>query len=248
MDAQEVANGVHVSTSGGLVNWVLVVADDGLLALDAGLRTAWEDLVRLCARLGRDPRELRAVLLTHGHVDYTGFARRAQQALGAPVHMHPADVRVLEHPLVGSWPERSPLLYLGNASARRAADALRRGGGLCTPVPQDTVALVPGETLPLPGAPVVLATLGHTAGHCSFHLPAHGVVVAGDAIVTDDPYTGRTGPRLIARASMRSSADARASLEVLERVDADVLVAGHGPVWTGGVAEAARRARDAVQG
>jgi flavorubredoxin len=47
---------------------------------------------------------------------------------------------------------------------------------------------------------------------------------------------------------MLSSAEARASLEVLERVDADVLVAGHGPVWTGGVAEAARRARDAVQG
>ncbi len=106
--------------------------------------------MRLCARLARDPAELRGVLLTHGHVDHTGFARRAQEALGAPVHVRPADDRVL--------------------------------------------------------------------------------------------------PRLIARASMRSSADARASLEMLERVDADVLVPGHGPVWTGGVAEAACRARDAVQG
>jgi glyoxylase-like metal-dependent hydrolase (beta-lactamase superfamily II) len=118
MYSTEVADGVHVVPSEGLVNWVLVAADDGLLAVDAGLRTAWEDFALLCARLRRDPRELRAVVLTHGHVDHTGFARRAQVELAAPVHVGAADVRVLEHPLVGSVPERSPLRYLGNPSAR----------------------------------------------------------------------------------------------------------------------------------
>jgi glyoxylase-like metal-dependent hydrolase (beta-lactamase superfamily II) len=248
MHAQEVADGVHVAESGGLVNWVLVVSDEGLLAVDAGLRSAWSELEALCARLGRAPRELRAILLTHGHVDHTGFARRAQVELGTPVHVHPADVALLEHPLTASPPERFPLTYLG-AAPRRALGQMLRGGALRTAIPRDTVALAPGAALgELPGAPVALATPGHTAGHCSIHLPAHGVLVAGDALVTYDPYTGTSGPRLIARGSMRSSADARASLDVLEAVEAAVLVPGHGPVWTGGAAEAARRARDAPQG
>ncbi len=244
MDAREVADGVHVVTSEGVVNWVLVADGRGLLALDAGMRTAWADFEALCRRLGREPSELRAVLLTHGHVDHTGFARRAQQALGAPVHCHAADVRLLEHPLTGSWPERPPLLYLRHAAAREATGQLVRGGALRTPVPRETVALVPGERLnALPGAPEVLATRGHTAGHCSFLLRDHGVLVAGDALVTYDPYTGRTGPRLVARGATRSSADARASLRVLAGVDAPILVPGHGPVWTDGTAEAARLAQ-----
>lgn len=247
--SQEVAPGVHAVLSEGLVHWVLVAADDGLLAIDAGMRTAWDDVTRLCAQLGRDPRELRAVVLTHGHVDHTGFAQRAQDELGAPVHVHPADVRLLEHPLTASRPERFPLAYIGNAAARTASRQLLRGGGLRTPVPRDTVALVPGAPLAeLPGAPVALATPGHTPGHCAIHLPAHGVLVAGDALATHDPYTGRTGPRLMARGSTHSSADALASLDVLERVDAQVVVPGHGPVWRDGAAAAARAAREAPQG
>jgi glyoxylase-like metal-dependent hydrolase (beta-lactamase superfamily II) len=248
MRTREIADGVHVVTSEGLVNWVLVCTDDGLLAVDAGMRTAWEDLALLCAGLRRDPRDLRAVVLTHGHVDHTGFARRAQDELGSAVHVHPADVRLLEHPLVGSPPERLPLAYVGHAAARRALVAMRRGGALRTPVPHDTVALTPGATLTtLPGAPVVLASPGHTAGHCSVLFPAHGVLVAGDALVTHDPYTGRTGPRLIARGATRSSADARASLDALESVDAAILVPGHGPVWSGGAPAAARAARAEAQ-
>lgn len=248
MHAQEIAEGVHVVGSERLVNWVLVCGDDGMLALDAGLRTAWEDFALLCARLRRDPRDLRAVVLTHGHVDHTGFARRAQLELGAEVHVHPGDVRLLSHPFVGSPSERSPVGYLANASTRRAAKAMVRGGALRTPVPRNTVALIGGETLAtLPGAPTVLATPGHTAGHCSFLLPAHGVVVAGDALATYDPYSGRTGPRLMARCATRSSIDAQRSLDALEAVDAPLLVCGHGPVWTGGVTQAARRAREEEQ-
>jgi len=164
MRVQEVADGVHVSENGGLVNWVLVVvADDGLLALDAGLRTAWEDLVGLCARLGRDPRELRAVLLTHGHVDHTA-SRGGGRNGSAP------RCTCIRRTFACSSIRSSAR---GRNARRCSTSATPRPGGpltLCAVAvgcarrfPRNTVALVSGATLPLPGSPVVLATPGHTA-------------------------------------------------------------------------------------
>lgn len=246
VSSQEVADGVHVASSGGMVAWVLVTREDELLAVDAGLTRAWEDFALLCARLGRDPRALRSILLTHAHVDHTGFAARARAELGTRVHLHPDDERLLRHPLTSSVPERSPLLYLGHAAARENLGRMVRGGVLRTAVPAATIPLRPGALhRELPGTPELLHTPGHTMGHCSVLLRDAGVLVAGDALVTADPYTGRAGPRLMARGATRSMDHARRSLDLLERVDAPILVPGHGPVWHGGVAEAARQAREA---
>jgi glyoxylase-like metal-dependent hydrolase (beta-lactamase superfamily II) len=69
-------------------------------------------------------------------------------------------------------------------------------------------------TLPVPGAPRVVFTPGHTLGHCSLHLPDRDCVIAGDAIVTLDPYTARTGPRIVARAA---TADSERAVEEARR-------------------------------
>src|SRR5688572_20655904 len=55
--------------------------------------------------------------------------------------------------------------------------------------------------LPVPGSPHVVFAPGHTLGHCVLHLPDRDVLIAGDAIVTLDPYTAKTGPRIVARAA-----------------------------------------------
>ena len=51
-----------------------------------------------------------------------------------------------------------------------------------------------GGTLPVPGSPTVVLSPGHTLGHCALHLPDRDVLLAGDALVTLDPYTGPHGP------------------------------------------------------
>jgi glyoxylase-like metal-dependent hydrolase (beta-lactamase superfamily II) len=63
--------------------------------------------------------------------------------------------------------------------------------------------------------------------------------------VTLNPYTGETGPRIVAGAATADSGRALASLEALIATGAEMLLPGHGEPWTRGIAEAAERARAA---
>ena len=68
---------------------------------------------------------------------------------------------------------------------------------------------------------------------------------AGDAIVTRDPYTGRAGPRLVARAATADSAQNLRSLDALAQTGARWVLTGHGEPWDRGADEAVRLAREA---
>jgi glyoxylase-like metal-dependent hydrolase (beta-lactamase superfamily II) len=91
----------------------------------------------------------------------------------------------------------------------------------------------------------VIFTPGHTHGHCSLHLADRGVLIAGDAFVTYNPYTASSGPQIVSGAATADSAQALASLDALARTGAGVALTGHGPPWTDGIAEAVDRARAA---
>ena len=95
------------------------------------------------------------------------------------------------------------------------------------------------------GTPKILFTPGHTYGHVAFHLPDRDVVIAGDALVTLNPYTGGKGPQIVARAATANSQQALASLDRLAETGAGTLLPGHGPPWTRGAEEAVRLARAA---
>jgi glyoxylase-like metal-dependent hydrolase (beta-lactamase superfamily II) len=73
-------------------------------------------------------------------------------------------------------------------------------------------------------------------------LPAKETVIAGDALVTYNPYTGSSGPQLVARAATANSEQALASLNRLRDTGARLLPSGHGPVWAAGVEEAVQQA------
>jgi glyoxylase-like metal-dependent hydrolase (beta-lactamase superfamily II) len=88
-------------------------------------------------------------------------------------------------------------------------------------------------------------TPGHTDGHCAIHLPDRDLLISGDALVTHDPYTGRTGPGIVAAAATKDTDRALRSLDAIEATGAAVVAPGHGDTWTGGAAEAARQARQA---
>ena len=91
----------------------------------------------------------------------------------------------------------------------------------------------------------MVASAGHTLGHCALHLPERDVLIAGDAIVTLDPYTAKTGPRIVARAATADSARALDALDALAATGARTVLVGHGEPWRDGAEAAVERARAA---
>jgi glyoxylase-like metal-dependent hydrolase (beta-lactamase superfamily II) len=238
---EQVAEGVFLGR-GTDVNWILAVDGDDLTLIDTGYpgdRSALEASIRA---LGRRPEDVRAVLLTHAHIDHVGSAAHFAEQYGTPVftdavevgHAHhdyreqasPVDVaRNLWRPGVLPWTVR----------------IIRAGALADVPVPQAVSFPRPGA-LDLPGRPTPVATHGHTSGHTAYLLPDAGAVVTGDGLITGHPVSRTTGPQLIA--GWFDHGDSAAALTPLASLDADLVLPGHGDPWRGPVADAVARARE----
>jgi glyoxylase-like metal-dependent hydrolase (beta-lactamase superfamily II) len=240
---RDIAEGVHL-VEDGYVNWFLVEDGTSLTVVDAGTPAGWKLLGEAVGALGRKMSDIEALVLTHAHYDHVGFAEKLRRQLGLPVWLHRDDVPLSRHPaLYGS--ERPPMIYLKDAGLRRVGlDFLKRGAFFARPLKQ-TLAYEGEGPVDVPGRPTVVFTPGHTRGHCSLHFPERGLVIAGDAIVTFDPYTGASGPRLVAKGATDDTEQALRSLDKIEALDAQVVAVGHGELFTGGAAECARLAREA---
>ena len=99
------------------------------------------------------------------------------------------------------------------------------------------------EVLDVPGRPRVIATPGHTPGHCAFFFESHRVLFVGDELCTWNPLTGRLGPQVMPRVFNTSTNQCFESLAALEGIQAELVLPGRGEPWREGVAAAAQNAR-----
>src|SRR4051812_26443369 len=240
----DVTPGVH-RIEDAYTNWYLLEDGDRLTVVDAGVPTSWDSFTDALRELGRDPGAVEAVVLTHAHFDHVGFAERARRELGVPVWVHEEDVPLTRNPM-GYAHERGRSWYLVNPGAAPILLSLLRNRAFWPSPVAEVRTFGDDGTLDVPGAPKVVFSPGHTYGHCALHLADRDVLIAGDAIVMLDPYTGRRGPRVVARAATAYSDRALASLDALEATGARTVLTGHGEPWTGGIAEACRLARAAA--
>lgn len=159
-----------------LVRCHLLVKGRDAVLIDTGLWGIPHAVRRLMGQLGLGPENLRAVLLTHGHLDHTGGLAALKRWSGAPVYAHP-----LEQPHIdGVYP------YSGEARFCGWLEAAGRVVFHYQPVKIDR-PLADGDVLPLWGGLRVLHLPGHTAGHCGFFSEHHGLFFCGDLFASYAP-------------------------------------------------------------
>ena len=117
--------------------------------------------------------------------------------------------------------------------------------GAIKPVKIAEVAPLAEGELDVPGRPRVIHTPGHSPGHVVFHFAEQGALIAGDALCTWNPLTGRPRAQILPGAFSFSNSQAMTSLERIEDIEAGALLVGHGDPWAAGVGAAVARAREA---
>lgn len=234
----QIASGLYRIGS-DVVNSYLIVDQDGVTIIDAGLPRYWKLLQRELAAIGKSTADVRALVLTHGDTDHIGFAAQLYRETGIVPYIFPMDVDrarlKVKKPNSGWGPVKvGPLAGFMWYSARH--------GGLRIKPATELQPMADNDVLDVPGSPRIIHTPGHTPGSVTVHVPAVDALFLGDTMTTRNVLTGVTGPK--PAPFTLEPKQALASLARIEDVDATWVLPGHGPAWDGGVPEAVRLIRD----
>ena len=236
-----IAEGLHRLGS-ELVNFYVVWDADGLTVVDAGLPGFYGGLEACLNERGHKWEDIRALVLTHAHVDHIGFAERLRTEHGVRVLVHADDAEMAR---TGKQPrpERLPFAYFRYPAAYQIIGHIARYGGAKRLKVGEVETFADGDTLDVPGRPRVYHCPGHSPGCVALHFEGHNGLLVGDVLCTRNALTGKLGPQIPPAAFNVSSDQALASLSKLEGLQAAVVGFGHGDPWRDGVGEAVSRAR-----
>lgn len=217
--AREVVPGVY-RVPLGMVNAFLLDSDDGLVAVDAGTPGSHERILEAVAWLGRQPDDVRHILVTHLHTDHIGGLQALRKRTCAQVWMHAEDAELAAR---GVAARRFTAASRANRLIR---PLMERSPRAVTPVTVDHL-VEGGDVLPVAGGVRVVFTPGHTAGHVAYLAPAGGgVLFAGDAA----SHMTRLGLSIF----YEDEAEGRRSLAKLAELDFEVACFAHGRPMVGG--------------
>lgn len=159
----------------------------------------------IVAALARHNLTVKAIVITHAHIDHIGGAARLKRATGAPVYMNANDQALYDH-----LDEQAAWLGM-DTPARTDIDTPARDG----------------DTLTLGASPFhIFHTPGHTQGSISIWIPSEHTLVAGDTLFRDS--IGRTdlpgGDTRMIFSSIKE--------KLLTLPEETVVIPGHGPRTT----------------
>lgn len=234
-----IADSVHFAYT-DLVNWTVVTDQNGVMLIDTGFPGSRDDVLASLRQLGFGVDDLRAILLTHAHIDHFGSAIWFAKTHGTPVYCHAAEVGHCKREYLEQVSPMDLATRIWRPQWLNWSVAISRKGALMRDGIPTTQALTEDVAASLPGKPMAIPTPGHTGGHCSYVVD--GVLISGDALVTGHPLLAGNRPQLLPEVFNHDQDGCVRSLAALGMLDADVLLPGHGPVWRGSVREAVEQA------
>ena len=170
MAATQIVHGLYVIPVGP-VNTFLLESSEGCTLIDTGFPGSADKILQGIGALGKQPKDIRHIVLTHAHPDHIGSFAAIKKATGADAYMHPVDA-----PIAASGSGFRPM---------KAAPGLRTGilfRLFVRPVPSVEAASIEhrvegGEQLPIASGLTAIHVPGHCAGQLAFLWPQHGGVL-----------------------------------------------------------------------
>jgi hydroxyacylglutathione hydrolase len=204
----------------GMVNTYIVKQEEAVL-IDTGIPGSEDAILSALEKAGIDKRDLRLIVLTHGHGDHAGSAARLRELTGAKIVIHEKDAMMLRTGMQG------PLVPTGLTGriAKLFIGAVNRES--YPPADPEIVMSGTFDLAPYGVSGAIVPTPGHTAGSVSVVL-ASGDVFCGDLIFPQIP-SGRPGIPFWAE----SMTEVYASVKALLAYDPQTFYTGHGGPFTG---------------
>lgn len=205
----------------GMANIHFVPTARGVMVVDTGINFPGVSnlIVRNLERDGFEPRDVKLILLTHGHIDHAGNAAELKRITGAPLAAHRNDSEMI----MKGW---HSIPAGRNMRGRAAAWTLNHVPWTFRfPGVHPDIFVEEGQGLSEFGVEgYVIETPGHSSGSISIVLE-DGHIVIGDALLYRD---GVHYPLF-----WESPLQARASAEKIAGFKPQWLHTGHGPSFSG---------------
>jgi glyoxylase-like metal-dependent hydrolase (beta-lactamase superfamily II) len=160
----------------GTVNAYLLATTDGLVLIDSGWPGKTEAIFQAVRDAGHDPKNIRHLVLTHGHIDHAGSAAEVIERTGARSYAHAADLDLIrnghaDHPGTTITPGVIPHLVYRLF--------IKPAGTTYKPFAIDHT-LEDGQCFPMAPDVEVIHSPGHCAGHLALLMRNDGILIAGD--------------------------------------------------------------------
>src|SRR5438132_6653303 len=194
----------------------LLLADDYLTLVDAGVPHSEDKIFAQVESLGRKPADIKHILITHADGDHIGSLPALVAATGATVYAQRDEAEVIQ----GTRKSRS-------------------GQMVATPVEVQQIVR-DGDVLPIHGGIQVVETFGHTPGHISYYLLQSKLLLAGDCLLNRDGLAG-SYPQYTSNMEQ-----ANVTVKKLAELAPESLVFGHGAPIFGGAGEQLKRLADSI--
>lgn len=203
---------------------IYLIVGKTLALIDTGMPGDGAEVIKAIDALGRNPKEVSHILITHGHIDHAGSLALLKKSTGAEVVAGAGDIDYIQG--------KKKLWRMGREGF---------GGKLFKivlffaetfvftyePTTVDQVCSG-GEVIDFNGDITVVATPGHSLGSVSYYLPDKHILFTGDAL------SGEPHAKLPPRAGCADYQQALASVKTLASLQFNICCFGHGkPVAKG---------------